>query len=490
MESEKAKTMRLSIAPIVQRAEDIKRAVERDLPSHQGLQHAAQGVADAARDAAHISKKLKGFWNFHRLPFWFLLAATLALVGWSYYEFVHVTRLKLAVPNRDAVALKQKLRTHRNVQVEQQEVSGSREAIDVLQSGKVDLAFVQGGVKIPSQLQRLELPRSEWLILMTRQGIDLSQARHVLTSTENQGSHTVALDYFTLLGTSQEITFHHEWGELTKAPKSFSIAAEIDAVFVVKDLTELPTIEAIETLHAAGFVIQPFALGARAQSLEYLEANTLPAGFISPFPSLPASDLPTAQVKTYLVAREGLTPRLLAAAVHLLDAQGPSIVDSSFELDVDNTFEVLQGIDAVLSIVVYIGVAFLTLLGLEVVSYRKRFSSLNTLVSLISMHQSNKDVLGLKDPQERQNNLLYLSTCSDLLGLIGVIAGYYAQENGSLLYNGLLTIVGERADALRLNIQLKILHASVETLAPVQLNEIGFPADAIAETESPKSSNG
>ena len=32
----------------------------------------------------------------------------------------------------------------------------------------------------------------------------------------------------------------------------------------------------------------------------------------------------------------------------------------------------------------------------------------------------------------------YLSICSDLLGLISVISGYYAQENPSLLYGNLL----------------------------------------------------
>ncbi|MEZ6107975.1 MAG: hypothetical protein R3B96_18150 [Pirellulaceae bacterium] len=184
---------------------------------------------------------------------------------------------------------------------------------------------------------------------------------------------------------------------------------------------------------------------------------------------MPAAPLESAQVSTFIVAREGLTPKLLAATGHLLDAHGPSISESSFELDVTTTSEVLQGAEAVLSILVYIGLAFLTLLGLEVMTYRRRFNALNTLVSLISMHQSNKDVLGIRDKQELQNNLLYLSTCSDLLGLVGVIAGYYAQENGSLLYNGLLSVVGERADALRLNIQIKIMHASIETLAPVHL---------------------
>ena len=73
------------------------------------------------------------------------------------------------------------------------------------------------------------------------------------------------------------------------------------------------------------------------------------------------------------------------------------------------------------------------LLGIEIATYRRRFNELNTFISLISMHQSNKDVLGLTDEKQRAKNLLYLSLCSDLLGIIGVITGYYSQENPSLL---------------------------------------------------------
>ncbi len=64
-------------------------------------------------------------------------------------------------------------------------------------------------------------------------------------------------------------------------------------------------------------------------------------------------------------------------------------------------------------------------------------------------------------------NLLYLATCSDLLGLISVISGYYAQENPSLLYSNLLEIIQRRCDGLKLNIQAKILHAAVPVPIPM-----------------------
>jgi hypothetical protein len=77
------------------------------------------------------------------------------------------------------------------------------------------------------------------------------------------------------------------------------------------------------------------------------------------------------------------------------------------------------------------------------------------------MHQSSKDVLGVVDMKVRRDNLLYLSLCSDLLGLISSISGYYTQENSSLLFNNLPEIIHQRCDGLKINIQLKILHATV-----------------------------
>jgi hypothetical protein len=162
-----------------------------------------------------------------------------------------------------------------------------------------------------------------------------------------------------------------------------------------------------------------------------------------------------------LVARPGLTPRVLALSAHLLDQRPASISEAGFEPDLAAASDMLQGMEAFIGILVYIGLVFLALLGIEVMTYRRRFSELDSLISVISMHQSNKDVLGIRDPAVRSANLQYLSTCSDLLGLISVIAGYYSQENASLLYNNLLSIIHDRSSSLKLNIQLKILHASL-----------------------------
>jgi len=115
-----------------------------------------------------------------------------------------------------------------------------------------------------------------------------------------------------------------------------------------------------------------------------------------------------------------------------------------------------------MGIIVNIGLAFLALLGLDIMAYRKQFHELNSLISLLSMLQSNKDVLGLADAGKRAENLLYLGLVSDLLGVISMISSYYTQENSSLLFNNLSEVIHQRCDGLKINIQLKVLHATVE----------------------------
>jgi hypothetical protein len=50
--------------------------------------------------------------------------------------------------------------------------------------------------------------------------------------------------------------------------------------------------------------------------------------------------------------------------------------------------------------------------------------------------------------------------------LISAITGYYAHESSSLLYNKMLEIIPQRCDGLKLNIQIKILHALINAPAP------------------------
>ena len=234
---------------------------------------------------------------------------------------------------------------------------------------------------------------------------------------------------------------------------------------MIKDIAEDKTLDAAERLSAAGFPYVARYRRAR-HPLDYLQPAEVPAGYLSQQPPVPEQAVATYSVATYLVARRGLTPRLLAAAAHLLDTDANTLSERGFELTLGDAADVLQGFEAFLSVLVYIGLAFLALLGLEITTYRRRFHELNTLISLISMHQSDKDVLGLTCNETLRENLLYFTTCSDLLGLISVIGGYYSQENSSLLYSSLLDIIYERSDRMKLNIQTKIMHASIAMAPP------------------------
>ena len=182
----------------------------------------------------------------------------------------------------------------------------------------------------------------------------------------------------------------------------------MDAVFLIKDIAEHKTLDAAERLAAAGFRLTSPNIGAHAVALDYLRPAEVPAGYLGQEPPVPEQAVATYSVATYLVARRGLTPRLLAAAAHLLDTDANTLSERGYEPTLVDAAAVLQGLEAFLSVLVYIGLAFLALLGLEVTTYRRRFHELNTLISLISMHQSDKDVLGLTCNETLRENLLYL----------------------------------------------------------------------------------
>lgn len=474
--------LRLEIDPVIQRAEELVAQVQRELPAHPGIIRASQGVAAAAHEAKRVARALHRPWGLHRLPALFLAVALLLFGGWVYWNFLHVATLTIALPEEDAIQLRERLACSGRVRFRQRITEGSRENAQLLHEGKVDLAFVQGGIPLAADLPRLQNPRPEMVLYFVRDGIaHPGQVRKILTSAEGQSSHSVAQVFVELWKIAGRVEFVHDWRKFSADP-AYGIPADVDAVFVIKDLADHRTLNAAERLAAAGFRLTSPDLGAHALALDYLQSAEIPRGYLSQDPPIPQQSVATYSVATYLVARRDLTPRRLAAAAHLLDKDANTLTQRGFEPTVGEAAEVLQGLDSFLSILVYIGLAFLALLGLEAVTYRRRFHELNTLISLITMHQSDKDVLGLSNDAERRENLLYLCICSDLLGLISVIGGYYSQENSSLLYSSLLDVIHERSNGMKLNIQTKIMHASIN-LAPPQ------PRFASAEKVSSPAAN-
>lgn len=462
--------LELKIEGIINAAESVRERIQADLPNHSGLAGAVDHIVAAALSAQKVSNQVKGIFSLHRLPALFLAAALLLLLAWTYWNFFHVSTLSIALAQRDTEdVLRLAAKTNR-VRLKPSYVPGSREAAELVQAGKVDLAFVQGGMKIADHLPRLKTPAEEVVFFLTRaEKSNPAEIKKVITSLEGEGSHTVAQEFFAIWGATQ-VKYEHSWSDFTKGENT-SIDPDIDAVFVVKDASDKSTISAIKILYQQGFALRQPYLGSQADELDYLEAFNLEAGYLSQEPAIPSDRLKTYRVPTFLVARTGLTPRLLGVAAHVFDSQPVSIADNEFAPTTNNAIEMFQGVDAFLGIIINIVLAFLALLGLEMMTYRKRFHELNSLVSLLSMLQSNKDILGVTDSALRHENLTYLSTVSDLLGLISAISGYYTQENSSLLYNNLSEVVHQRCDNLKLNIQLKILHSSIKLDRPTSFGK-------------------
>lgn len=474
-----SKTQRLAIDPVVENAEEIVKRVQNELPEHQGLDSAAQGVVRAVREAQSVSRRLRRPWGLHRFPVFFLAITLIVFGNWIYWRFLHVKTLVIALPERDAIELHERVLNARRIKIKEKRTVGSGESLELLKSGQVDLAFIQGGVEIPATLPQLMIPQSEALLYFVRARTSSpADIRLLMTSEEGQGSHSVARKFAELWRIDEQVQYLHDWRKLT-SDKNYQVPDEVDAVFVIKDLENELTYVGIRRLYDAGFRLASPPIGSRALSLDYLAPLDIPVGYLESNPSLPKTPVATYSVATYLVARQSLTPRLFAEAGHLLDKKTNTLEELGFEPSLSQAKDIFEAIEAFLSILAYLGLAFLTLLGIEIATYRRRFNELNTLISLISMHQSDKDVLGLQDVERRKKNLLYLGICSDLLGIISVITGYYSQENPSLLYNRLTEIIYQRSNSLKLNIQLKILQANI------LVEESRPPAASPPESSSP-----
>jgi len=113
------------------------------------------------------------------------------------------------------------------------------------------------------------------------------------------------------------------------------------------------------------------------------------------------------------------------------------------QMTVGNIGEFLQGLDAAINEVVFIGVAAFFFMTLETRLKRQRalkaLRELRSLAHIIDMHQLTKDPEHIaeastdtasfpKRPQNPAELIRYLDHCSDLLALISKIAALYVQD--------------------------------------------------------------
>ncbi|MEZ6107976.1 MAG: hypothetical protein R3B96_18155 [Pirellulaceae bacterium] len=227
--------MRLRIEPVARRAVDIQQAVDRDLLQPSRSRCAAAGVAEAdARGRTHLEptqSTMESASPAGVVPV--VLADRVCTVGQPRVLSRHdasAWEFPTGTPRYAPHAAQRRLERGECTV----EVAGSSDSAEKLLTGDIDVGFIQGGVPIPDHLVTLELPRGEWMLTATRGGKG-SQVRQVLTSTRNQGSHSVAVTFFDVLGTAKDVTYVHDWKSLTEDPESYEIPADVDCVFVVKD---------------------------------------------------------------------------------------------------------------------------------------------------------------------------------------------------------------------------------------------------------------
>ena len=111
-------------------------------------------------------------------------------MGWLYFHFFSVTKLTIALPDRDAQELRTKVSREHRLLFRPVIVRGSREAAEMVAGGRVDLAFVQGGLPLSPDLPRLETQQPETVLWFVRNEIaDAGGVRRILTSLSGEGSH-------------------------------------------------------------------------------------------------------------------------------------------------------------------------------------------------------------------------------------------------------------------------------------------------------------
>jgi hypothetical protein len=150
--------------------------------------------------------------------------------------------------------------------------------------------------------------------------------------------------------------------------------------------------------------------------------------------------------RTYMLQRPNYTLRVLSAIIVVLGVALAAWVTSMIEVkrDPENVYGVLQGIDALMNIIVLIGATVLFLLTLEGRWKRQQamadLDELRSIVHVIDMHQLTKDPMaggGTQSATESSPTRVltpfeltrYLDYCSEMLSLTAKVAALYAQSS-------------------------------------------------------------
>ena len=198
------------------------------------------------------------------------------------------------MPEEDAVQLQQQL-SQQPGPIPTGQHEGLAASVQLLSEGQVDLAFVQGGIPLPEDLLAIKNPSSEAVLYFVREGVHHPHGvKRIMTSSESQGSHAVAQVFTQLWQIDDQVRFTYDWRSFSH-DDAYRIPADVDAVFVVKDMAEHEALYAAERLSAAGFRLTSPDLGAHAMTLEYLQRTEIPRGY-------------WARIRRYPISRSPPTP--------------------------------------------------------------------------------------------------------------------------------------------------------------------------------------
>jgi len=445
---------------LVDGARKVQQRTSACAPLDTALVELASDVVEAIDLAARRIARMRSPLSLPKIRVYLIISAVVALIWWVYANYLQPKVVTVAATAEDIALLEERVRRNSIPKIEFMISPGSPDNIILIEEKTADVAIVQGGVRLPVGMTVIGSVHKEHILYFVRDDAPNVTVPRVITYKEGQGSHLLGEIFFRLWG-YETVSWIHSWDQIG-SDESHVIAANATAIFIVVDPANPITGNAIKRVSNAGFHLEDPDIGVNATHLPYLNRIDVPPAYYHlKDPSVPGDR--AINLRTYTVDKYMVTSRSLTYAQK-------TTLRRAFELSsgveaLPSTFLHTQGIsltadiDHALAVIVNFVIVVVALFGLEILFYRHYVHELNSLISRISLLQSERDLHDIEEREQQKPNIFALETCSDLLGLISSLAGYYAQENAALMFQGLTGSVHNRANTLKINIQLKILQA-------------------------------
>ena len=415
---------------------------------------------EAARAAHRRITKMKSLVSLPNIRLYVLILAVVTLAWWVYTNYFQPKVVKIAVVRGEYALLRDQADRNNVDNIEFVESDGSPANVELLRLGRADMAVVQGGVQIPGAFTNLGVVRSEHVLFFVRDTlVQKGTPPAVITFGEEQGSHILGKIFFGIWG-YPEVEWIHSWREFATS-NDYVIPTTAQAIFVVVDPAEPMMRAAVRQVGLAGFRLRDPDIGVYATSRPYLKRIAVDRGYYHlnnpTVPDIISGSVHTYAVDNYLVAAQSLSEHQLVTALQAFELN-PSKVGLAPTVLHSRGSSVIEDLANLLAVTVNVVVIMIALFGVELLVHRRYIHELNSLVSSISLLQADVDLIGVGDKKTLAAHTLCLDACADLLGLISTIAGYYGQEKAALVFGGLTGSLHARANDIKINIRLKLLH--------------------------------